>query len=301
MLKLFYDSDYTLSAHAFETTRKAAWIADSLEEYPLPRVLMKSPSPLRKSDLLEVHSAAYVTALETGEPRDLAQSQGLRWDESLFPMVLSTNGGVLAAAEAALRDGIAGSLSTGLHHARRSAGNGFCSINGLAIAANKAVHQGCKRVLILDLDAHCGGGTSECIANDPHVFQLDISVHPFDRYASGNNSRLVMIDQGVDYLTILEYELEALGDSGDHWDLCLYNAGMDPYEHCPHGGMEGVSKRLLWEREQMVFRWCSRKHIPVAVVIAGGYLGGRLERQDLIALHRMTIEAALQEWKHPTP
>jgi hypothetical protein len=139
------------------------------------------------------------------------------------------------------------------------------------------------------------------IAFEPQIFQLDISVHPFDRYESGSNSRLVMIDQGGDYLALLEHELETLAASGERWDLCLYNAGMDPFEYCPHGGLEGVSRRVLMDRERIVFRWCRSQKIPVAFVIAGGYLGRRLERQDLVELHRMTIEAAVEALQELTP
>ncbi|GEM_PF-3972919 len=39
---------------------------------------------------------------------------------------------VLAAVSAALEDGVAGSLSSGLHHARRDYDNGLCTFNGLA-------------------------------------------------------------------------------------------------------------------------------------------------------------------------
>jgi len=50
-----------------------------------------------------------------------------------------------------------GSLSSGLHHARRTHGAGFCTFNGLALAALTALEvltAGAQRVLILNLDAH---------------------------------------------------------------------------------------------------------------------------------------------------
>ena len=79
-------------------------------------------------------------------------------------MVLSSNGGAVAAGLAALEHGVAGSLSSGLHHARREKGAGFCTFNGLVIAAREALTAGARSVLILDFDAHCGGGTR---SNDP--------------------------------------------------------------------------------------------------------------------------------------
>jgi hypothetical protein len=61
------------------------------------------------------------------------------------------------------------------------------------------------------------------------------------------------------------------------FDLCLYNAGMDPYEKCPMGGMPGITRDVLARRERLVFAWCQRRRLPVAFVLAGGYVGPRLD------------------------
>ena len=59
----------------------------------------------------------------------------------------------------------AGALSSGLHHASTERGNGFCTFNGLALAARALMDGGANHVLILDLDAHCEGGTYEIVHN----------------------------------------------------------------------------------------------------------------------------------------
>lgn len=43
-------------------------------------------------------------------------------------------------------------------------GAGFCTFNGIAIAAKQALRRGAKRVLIIDFDAHGSGGTHSLIA-----------------------------------------------------------------------------------------------------------------------------------------
>ena len=292
LIDVFYDPQYTLSSHHFETTRKAKWIAESLREDPIRGIRLATPAPVSVSDLLLLHSAEYISALQSGLPVDLAESQGFAWDQYLLPMTLSTTGGMVAAMIAAIEVGVAGTLSTGLHHARKDSGCGFCTINGLALAAKKALTKGVQSVLMLDLDAHCGGGPQDCISGDSRIYQLDISVHGFDQYKPSNNSRLVMVDDGYDYLTSVEYELENLLDEGRSFDLCIYNAGMDPFDFCTNGGKEGISMRTLARREELVFSWCRSHRIPVAFTIAGGYLGGRLDQCDLIRLHRMTVQAA---------
>jgi hypothetical protein len=61
-------------------------------------------------------------------------------------------------------------------------------------------------------------------------------------------------------------------------------------------GREGVTDAMLAAREDIVFRWCARRRIPVAFALAGGYLGhgieGGLDEAGLTALHRMTVGAA---------
>src|SRR5262245_13069774 len=159
MVTVFYDPSYASAGFAFPTTRKARWIADSLAARPIPNIVLERPPPLTEDHLLAAHDMGYVQAVRTGEPRRLAQSQELDWDPGLWPMVLASNGGAVAAVLRALRDGIAGSLSSGLHHARRDQGFGYCTFNGLVIAAEAALAAGAGDVLILDLDSHCGGGT----------------------------------------------------------------------------------------------------------------------------------------------
>lgn len=129
MLSLFYSDSYVAASHAFDTTRKARWVAESLERSPIPGVSLIEPASLTAADVEAVHSPEYVAAVRTGEPRALAESQGFDWDPALWPMVLSSNGGAVAAAIAALDGGVAGSLSSGLHHARRDEGTStdWCS------------------------------------------------------------------------------------------------------------------------------------------------------------------------------
>ena len=97
MVSVFYSPVYVGSAHVFETTRKAQWIADSLGSVPIGGIELVSPSSLSYDQLVQVHDPAYVRAVETGVPRSLAESQGFRWDAGLWPMVCASNGGAVAA------------------------------------------------------------------------------------------------------------------------------------------------------------------------------------------------------------
>lgn len=90
------------------------------------------------------------------------------------------------------------------------------------------------------------------------------------------------------YVATIERELSSLDGS---FDLCLYNAGMDPCELSDQG-MPGVKASALAARERLVFDWCHAHAVPVAFVLAGGYLSKRLDRGGLVSLHRETLLAA---------
>jgi acetoin utilization deacetylase AcuC-like enzyme len=288
---LYYSDDYTLASHSFDTTRKARWIAESLRARPIAGVELVAPAPVTQEQLLAAHDAAYVDAVRTGEPRELAESQGFVWDPLLWTMVCASTGGVIAAARDARRDGVAGSLSSGLHHARRAHGAGYCTFNGLALAALDALAQGARSVLVLDLDAHCGGGTHSLLAHDPRVQHADIAVSDYDRYLPEGAHRLTLVENAARYLPAIERMLSDL-ERDEPYDLCLYNAGMDPYQGCDIGGLAGVTHTTLTARERLVFQWLPAHTRAAAFVLAGGYTGRDLSQDQLVALHRLTIEAA---------
>jgi acetoin utilization deacetylase AcuC-like enzyme len=294
MVRVHYSSEYVGSGYAFDTTRKARWIAESLAESPIPGIELTAPDPLTREQVTEVHDPYYVSAVESGVPRALAESQGFDWDPGLWPMVLASNGGAVAAARAALERGVAGSLSSGLHHARHGSGAGFCTFNGLVIAARAALATGIGSVLILDLDAHCGGGTASLIEDEPRIWQVDVSVNSYDRYSGSERIWLEIVREGTDYLSAVRRGLDEVTRRGPRFGLCLYNAGMDPYEGCSTGGMAGISKEVLADRERMVFDWCKSRTLPIAFVLAGGYIGPQLDESELVDLHRLTLRCVAE-------
>lgn len=281
-MKVYYSPDYCLAKHGFETTRKAGWIADSLVRNPVAGVEVVEPEPLSTDSILGTHDEEYVHAVANGDPPSLASSQGFVWCPQLMRSVLASNGGVVSAVRTALEDGIAGSLSSGLHHARRNHGLGFCTFNGLVIAAKEAVAMGCEDVLILDLDAHGGGGTASLISPNVRISHLDLVVDPFDTHDDSVNLHGA---DPVGYLTVLDKSLQGLKPS-----LCIYNAGMDV--HQDDCGPRGFDARVIAAREAIVFEWASHSRVPIAFVMAGGYVSPSRTTEELIAHHRSTIRAA---------
>jgi acetoin utilization deacetylase AcuC-like enzyme len=175
--------------------------------------------------------------------------------------------------------GTAGSLSSGLHHANTVSGKGFCTFNGLAVAAHAALELGAQRVLVLDVDAHCGGGTFSIIKDDPAIVQVDVSTSfTYDRFvATGDHRRIAAhprdymerITEGLDHASTLH-----------GIDFVIANMGMDPVN-------DGVDLHDIAERELLVRDFIGST--PAIFAIAGGYKWGGYSINDVAAWHRMTI------------
>jgi acetoin utilization deacetylase AcuC-like enzyme len=287
---VFYSRAYTAAACEFDTTRKAAWIVDSLSRRPIAGIRLVEPVPLTVAELERSHASEYIAAVRTGDPRELAESNGLTWDPGVWTAACASNGGVVAAVMEAVRTRRnTGSMSSGLHHARAASGAGFCTFNGLALGARAALDAGARRVIIVDLDAHCGGGTVSMV-DDFEVVHVDVSVSEFDRYEPRRDRvRLEIVRSADDYLRRIETQLRRLDDL--EFDVALYNAGMDPHQ-ASMGGLGGITFSVLAERERILFDWAMGRGLPVAFVLAGGYVSDALTQEDLVGLHRLTVASA---------
>lgn len=290
-MKVFYTTSYCDTTVAWDTTRKAAAVARSLSADPVDGVELTEPAPVSDTALEQVLERGYLRALVGGVPEALAASNGIGWDERLLAAVRASTGGVCAAVTDALvgrRN--AGSLSSGLHHARPDRGSGFCTVNGLAAGAAAAFAHGAERVLVVDLDAHAGGGTAAYLPRPgfEQLEQIDVSVIAYDMYSGVDRARLVL-SEASRYLADVERALTEVVSPGSV-DVVLYNAGMDPCERA--GGVPGVTREMLAQREAMVFSWAVAHGVPVAWVLAGGYTTG-MGMDALAGLHRMTVEAAV--------
>lgn len=290
-MPVFFSDAFNDVSIDFDTFLKAVALHEHLRAADLAGLTFQAPNALTVGELCTVHARAYVDAVATGEPHHLAASNGVGWDPGLLTAAATSSGGVVEAALHVLEHGgFAGSLSSGLHHARRGAGAGYCTFNGLALAAFAARTAGAGRVLVLDLDAHCGGGTASLIEGATGIEQVDVSVSTYDEYRSTEQARLTL-SGGAAYLGDVEAAIDAIAAPGSI-DLVLYNAGMDAHAEAG-GGSRGVSTEVLAAREQMVFGWAASHRLPVAWVPAGGYTSGGLSLDEVCGLHRLTAEAAL--------
>ena len=289
--KLYYSENFVLSEDDFDTTRKAAWVAEDLINVPISGAILGTPSQASKKAVSRIHSEDYLAALKNGYPADLANSANIAWDKNTLNRALSTCGGMMAASRSAMKSGVSGCLASGFHHARRDQGRGYCTLNGLAVSAHDQVEK-CKHILIIDLDAHGGGGTQSLIKDHPKIWQIDVSVNDYDRYTPSARCNFAIVTNAGRYLQTVWKCLKQAEEEWPHFDLCLYNSGMDVHEDCDNGGLKGIDSFILELREEMIFQWCSERHMPIAYCLAGGYIGKRMSQKSLVDLHRLTILSA---------
>jgi len=68
------------------------------------------------------------------------------------------------------------------HHASKDQYGGYCFFNNIAIAAQKLIEEGAKKVFILDIDFHHGNGTQEIFYKRSDVFFASLHGDPMEAF-----------------------------------------------------------------------------------------------------------------------
>jgi acetoin utilization deacetylase AcuC-like enzyme len=258
-------SDWSVT---LDTITKSAEVARLIGEQLSERVRLVSPRPVTPETLALVHDPTYIARILTEKPE-------------IVPSLLASTGGVLDAVDAALRSGYAGSLSSGIHHARRDSEAGYCHFNALALACHHAIdHHGLQRVGVLDVDTHCGGGTFSFVGKRPDVWIADVSMQAFDSWSSDSDRHhLVVVRESDQYLEEVRRALDHLTGV----DFVLVNAGVDVHEKA--GTPRGINTETLVRREELIGEWLRSIDTRAAFVLAGGYSGSNFTIADVAQLH----------------
>jgi acetoin utilization deacetylase AcuC-like enzyme len=233
---------------------------------------------------------------------------GFPWSPQMVERSRRSTGATVAAARLALggaaaRQGLAGNLAGGTHHASGDKGAGFCVFNDVAVAARlmqaewSRLHGRARplQVAVIDLDVHQGNGTASIFAADPSVFTLSLHGQknfPFRKEASDLDIDLPDGCSDVAYLEALEHglaELERRFEAG----LIFYLAGADPHEGDRLGRLK-LSYDGLQARDRRVFDWAWQRRIPLAFVMAGGY-GHDIETSVQVQVNTWSV--AFEYWR----
>ena len=290
MLKAYYDPVCNNSWINFDSTRKHAMIAEKLQLIPYIQVRKPECNPLPY--LQRVHAANYLHAIEYGK-QPLAHSPNLEWEPNTYLRALAAVSAIQAASLEALSSGTCvGAVCSGFHHACFEHGGGFCTFNGLLVAA-LAIQElrPDASILILDFDFHFGNGTCDIIE------RLDLknitNVTAFGRWYGNlpNHPGIVPIQYNSPdrYKAIISAQTGLIEEK--KWNFVIYQAGMDPHEGSVDG-MPGITTEILEWRDNLVFSACKRAKVPVSFCMAGGYKSDRLTAEQLADLHIGTFRHA---------
>lgn len=131
------------------------------------------------AEILTFHTETYLAEMKAGD-------EGGKWftDTTYLPAgglkgVRAGAGTVLAALDHVL-SGVGSGMSYAIvrppsHHAAADVADGYCFLNGVAMAANQARAAGMSRIAVVDWDVHHGNGTQEGFYDRADV--LTISMH----------------------------------------------------------------------------------------------------------------------------
>jgi len=256
--------------------------------------LIEAPA-VSDTQVLYAHDPTYLQNIINGNLSSQDQKEvGFPWSEAMVERSRRSAGATLAAAKAALSDGIAANLAGGTHHAYRGKGSGFCVFNDSAITARTLQREINPKlqVAVIDLDVHQGNGTAAILEDDPSIFTLSIhgkNNFPFQKEKSDLDVGLEDGCNDQTYLQSLNQALEVL-DSRFRTDFVIFLAGADPHEDDRLGRLK-ISKEGMRLRDEVVFQYALDKQIPLALSMAGGY--GR-EIDSTVDIHFQTICTALK-------
>ena len=233
--------------------------------------------PARAAPLEEIHAvhdAAYVESFLDGTlDRRVVQRIGFPWSEAMVLRSLGSVGSTLGAVDAAMEDGIAGSLAGGTHHAYRDFGSGYCIFNDLAVAARRLLDRGAvERVLVFDVDVHQGDGTAAIFEDDPRVFTC--SIHgsknfPSRKMTSDLDVPLPDATGDEEYLAAMSAALEESLERARP-DVVLYQGGVDVLAEDRLGRLSLTREGVL-ERDRTALGRFRGEGLPVALTLGGGY------------------------------
>jgi acetoin utilization deacetylase AcuC-like enzyme len=284
VIRIFHSRRYfaDLGEHIMPI-RKFGLVRDAIESSGV-RADIREPARATDEQLERVHTRDYIRAIATGEPRALAQSQKFPWSPELAEAVRWTNGGCVAALDAALEDGVAANLASGFHHSHADHGEGFCTFNGLVVALEDArARKRIARGLVLDMDLHYGNGTASLLATRPWAFQLSIYGNWYkanlahkdvesERAPDTENAWSIPVPNAADGEQYVDFVRRSLVGAIDRAkpDVLLYQAGADPYQEDPYSPLK-VDHEALRARDTFVFETSRSRGLPVMWVLAGGY------------------------------
>lgn len=265
---IFYHPDQAVE-HDFISTNKIPTFVQQSGRFPV------QPPDLEVAALYAAHDRGYVTGVMDGTTPNGFGSKDLELARYALASVASFDAAVDHVLQG--RDPVACSASQGFHHAHWDEGFGYCTFNGLMVAAARQLQKGAvDKVLIVDGDGHYGDGTVDIIG----VLGLE------DRVVNVGSETMHGL---VDGFTRLQWYRYFEGLIAQHRPgIIMYQAGADAWERDPYD-VGYLSILGMINRDRALFRAAEEAGIPLAWNLAGGYSE---PMQNVIEIHMNTLVAS---------
>lgn len=300
-----YHPEYVIAlpeGHAFPM-RKYSALHEMLASEGLVGVWNEHRPAEASWDVLRLaHDDAYLDKLRLGTlSRDEQRRIGMDWSPQLVRRARLAVQGTIDASHAALRNAtrLAANLAGGTHHAMRDVGEGYCTLNDVAVAARHLQQEGLvRRVLVVDLDVHHGNGTASIFTGDQTVFTFSIHGERNFPLRKPPSSLDVPLEDGIEddgYLAALAKYLPTALDRASP-DIAFYLAGVDVAKGDRFGRL-ALTEAGIARRDALVLETVWKTGVPTCLVLSGGYaLGtdGRTSSERTAELHAITHRVAVK-------
>ena len=304
VMKAFFSDHFVLplpEGHRFPMA-KYSMLRERVAQ-TLKGVQMLEAPVATEGELALAHSPDYVQAVKTGglSPQALREI-GFPWTPAMAERSVRSAGASIAAARWAVKEGIAGNLAGGTHHASANQGGGFCVFNDVAVTARVLQMEHFRQfkktlpVLVVDLDVHQGNGTARIFANDASVFTLSLHGEKNFPFRKVDGDLDVGLPDGCTdepYLRALDQALEEVTRRFAPGFL-IYLAGADAHEGGRLGRLK-LTEEGMKARDQRVFDWARTHHLPMIICMGGGY--GR-DLTTTVQVQMNTWQLAYEHWLH---
>mmetsp|Transcript_41030 Transcript_41030/g.107769 ORF Transcript_41030/g.107769 Transcript_41030/m.107769 type:complete len:316 (+) Transcript_41030:39-986(+) len=305
-LPLVYHRLYSVepwdASHRF-VMKKYRLLYEHLERTELVRSRCSVHTPTLPSThawLHRVHCPQYVEQYCDGTlaPAKIRRI-GLPWTPGVVESSCLEVYGTTVAAKLALEHGISCNLGGGTHHAHYDFGAGYNAFNDLVTAAYALLDGSlASRILIIDLDVHQGDGTAALTADNPAIYAMSVHSEQAFPLRKSKSSLDIGLPTGTgddEYMAKLRDSLFGVLEDFRP-DFVFYDAGVDCFKDdgvksfCR--GHLGLTLQGMRQRDEFVLRECTRRGIPVATVIGGGYAPKGGSHEEVAARHAIVHEVA---------
>ncbi|XP_077291981.1 histone deacetylase 11 [Arctopsyche grandis] len=290
-LPIVYRKEYNVKfmglekLHVFDSSKWGHIYEYLVEAGMLTKDMVTKPLEADEDDLLVVHSRKYLNTLKWSvNVARIAEVAPLVFVPNYFvqtgylkPMRFQTGGSILAG-KLAIDRGWAINIGGGFHHCSANKGAGFCPYADITLLIKFLFHsgKGVRNAMIVDLDAHQGNGYELDFLGDENVYILDMynaDIYPRAHKVKRAIRCKIELHCGTDddlYIAKLQCGLSR-AFSEFHPDVLIYNAGTDILAGDPLGLLR-ISDIGIMRRDELVFRICKEKKIPIVMLMSGGYL-----------------------------